>query len=72
MDSKISNAVVLNLTLGVRKQLTEGTQVAQNWYAKSKKVPKQAHFRFGGTQRGTIMIWGYAEEENLDLGVRKY
>ncbi len=60
-----------------------GSQAVHRGYAgnsklmlKIKKASKTSTFRwifwFGGTQRGTIMVWGNAEEVNFDLGVRKY
>jgi hypothetical protein len=54
---------------GVRNQF-RGDQ--QNY----KKHPKEDYmgimFDQGVRKRGPILIWGYAERYNFDLGVRKY
>ncbi len=60
--------VYVSSSQGVHRQLKIGAQ--------KKKCPKQAHiggiFDFGGTQGGTILVWGYAEIVNFFLVVRKY
>ncbi len=45
-----------------------GTQADQRGNAK-KLFGK--NFLFWGIPRGTILIWGYAEGYNFDLGVRE-
>jgi hypothetical protein len=61
-----------------------GTQAVHRGYATSsegiskviKKHPKEDYmgimFDQGVRKRGPILIWGYAERYNFDLGVRKY
>ncbi len=53
-----------------------GMQATQNLFLKIKKDLKRAHLGaildLGEMQRGTTMIWGYAEEVNFDFGVHKH
>ncbi len=66
--------------LGVREEATGGTQRAHRGTKNSKNLTqmkliwvefliwgyvKGIHFWFGGTQRGTILIWGYTSTKRL-------
>jgi hypothetical protein len=52
---------------GVHKQFKGGTQNFKLFKISPQKVKRV----FGGTQRGPILIWGYAKGLNIDLGVHE-
>jgi hypothetical protein len=58
-----------NTALGVREKLTGGTPNLKN---DSKQVYLGRIIDLGVREGDTILIWGYAEGYNPDLGVREY
>ncbi len=72
---------ILNLgysyPLGVRKQFTGGTQnfkLLQNKLIKGKQmwfrgIREGGQFRLRGTQRGSILIWGFASNKRLGTAI---
>ncbi len=54
---------------GVPEKLTGGTQNLEN---NSKEAYLGRIFHSGVCKRDTILIWGYTEGYNFDLGVREY
>jgi hypothetical protein len=51
-----------------REQFAGGTRNFKYINISTQKVNKRV---LGGTQRGSILIWGYAKGLNIDLGVRE-
>ncbi len=59
----------VRVPLGVREKLTGGTP---NFKNDSKQVYLGRIIDLGVREGDTILIWGYAEGYNPDLGVREY
>ncbi len=59
----------VRVPLGVHEKLTGGTPNLKN---NSKQVYLGRIIDLGVRKGGTILIWGYTEGYNPDLGVREY